>query len=624
MSPASPTSTRRSLLTAIAATGGAASTAGCLDRIRGVASRDTGERLSLEIKAPPADEDPVAIRIAQALRDNLHAAGVGARVTPVAIDELYRQVLINNEFDVYVGQYPTRQAIDPDDLYPLLHSKFTGEPGWQNPFGCTDLAIDDLLDRQRRTTGEARYEAVTELQRVLGNINPFSILAFPDAISAVREGRFEGWLGGTGGFDTPLGLLGLDRIVDSGSDDDDASDPTTDHPDRLRLTTTDERITKNRNPLAVEFRNDGLFTSLLYDSLARRYGGEVRPWLAADWTWDDEMDGEWTETAAAGDAADAGGSATLRLREGLRWHDGEPITADDVEFTYDFLTDTSMGELDSPAPAPRFRGRSSLVASARTTDDLTAVLSFTTPSRSIAVRALTVPLLPEHIWREHTGVVDVPGLDTDGVTDALVWMNPEPVGSGPLTFERATEGESVLFSRYQDHFLAAADPPADVAERFHGKPAFDELSVMIAPSDWAAVELAAEGDVDATVSQLSPGTVPRIGRSDALRLISSRSWSFYHIGFNMRHSPLTNPHFRKAVSNLLDAEAVASNELGGYARPAATPLAGTDWEAPGLQWDAETRAAEFYGEDGELDVESAREAFREAGYRYDEEGRLRQ
>ncbi|WP_313691595.1 ABC transporter substrate-binding protein [Halorarum halobium] len=671
MTPALPVATRRRTLAALAATAGTAATGGCLDRIRSVAGRDSSDRVAVDIKAAPADADPVGIQIARTLAENLRTVGVGARVTPVAVEELHRQVLINNEFDLYVGRYPASTLIDPDELYPMIHSKFTSEPGWQNPFGCTDLALDELLDRQRMTSGQRRRDAVMELQRTIAEILPFSTLAFPDELSAVRLGEYEGWLGATDGFDTPLGLLGLDRTATDGTDPagDDGAGPggqggtatpvtTPDgsgaEPTRLGLATTDGRITENRNPVAAEFRDTGTFTGLLYDPLARQYAGAVRPWLASEWTWDggvsddtDRAGGAGTDRgdeAETGTAAAAGTDtrteapvgegttdadeidptvATVRLREGLTWHDGEPITADDVAFTYAFLADTSMGGLDSPVPAPRFRGRSSLVDSVTATGPLTAELRFTVPSRTVAARALTVPLLPQHIWTERTGEVDVPGFGTDGVTEALVWMNPEPVGSGPLSFERASGGESALFTRFSDHFLARERPPADVPERFHGKPAFDELLVQRAPSDSTAVELAAAGDVDATVSQLDPATVPRIGRSNALRLVSARSWSFYHLGFNMRRSPLTNPHFRQAVAGLLDAGAVAAEQLGGYARPAATPLAGTEWEAPDLRWDAETRKAGFHGEDGQLDETAARRAFREAGYRYDEEGRLR-
>lgn len=673
MATTSPVATRRRLLATLGATAGTALTGGCLDQLRSVAGRNTSQPISIDIKATPADEDPMAIAIARTLAGNLQSVGISSQVTPVTAEELYRQVLINNDFDVYIGRYPTTTVVDPDELYPLLHSKFTGEAGWQNPFGCTDLTVDELLEKQRATTGDERHAAVVDLQGVVDDVRPFSVLAFPDDLSAVRVGRYKGWIGTTDGFDTPLGLLGLDRVPNR---EDAAEGNQTPAPGRLRLATTDVRITENRNPIAAEFRNAGAFSGLVYDSLARQFADEIRPWLASGWEWAGENETESqrtvrtaanesaggtsgnettaapqgtdppTETEAAEatagnetgagteqtenaeptvtvEAAEGKLSAVVRLRKGLTWHDGEPLTASDVAFTYAFLTDTSMGELESPVPAPRFRGRSSLVTSARAIGDRTVALQFDTSNRQTAARALTVPVLPEHVWTERTGKVNVPGLGTEGITEALVWTNAEPVGSGPLRFERATAGESALFSRFPDHFLAADVPPVGVPEWLHGKPAFDELFVQAAPSDSTAVELAAAGDVDATVSQLGPATVPRIGRTDELRLVSSRSWSFYHLGFNMRRSPLSNPHFRGAVSRLLDAERVANEQFGGYARPAATPLAGTAWEAPELHWDAKTRGKRFHGRNGELDVERARAAFREAGYRYDEEGQLR-
>lgn len=62
--------------------------------------------------------------------------------------------------------------------------------------------------------------------------------------------------------------------------------------------------------------------------------------------------------------------------------------------------------------------------------------------------------------------------------------------------------------------------------------------------------------------------------------------------------------------------------LPADAAPAASPLAGTGWTAPSLRWEMEDPSVPFFGSDGELDVVAAREAFRAAGYNYDDQGNL--
>jgi len=96
-----------------------------------------------------------------------------------------------------------------------------------------------------------------------------------------------------------------------------------------------------------------------------------------------------------------------------------------------------------------------------------------------------------------------------------------------------------------------------------------------------------------------------VGESDA----------FYHVGYNCRQSPLADPRFRRAIAGHLDREFVVEELLGGYGRPSELPLKGR-WAPAELEWDGEA-SVPFLGDAGEIDVERAREAFRDAGYQYD-------
>jgi len=590
---AEPRTSRRAAIASLA--GLTTASAGCLDRVRNIAGHDSPEQVALSIKAASADADPFAIDIARRLANNLEAVGVAARVTPVTSEELHRQVLLNTDFDLYVGRLPANDGLDPDALYPLLHSRFTSEPGWQNPFGYTDLELDDLLERQRESSGGRRRRAVADVQDRIARTLPFLTLAFPDHLTASRAEADADWIVESG-TESMAGLLAVET----------AGEASRDTGGDLRLTTTDERITENQNPLAAEFRQNGSLTGLLYDPLARSAGGRIAPWLATDWTWDD-----------GGDAV----TASVTLRSELSWHDGEPLTGEDVAFTYRLLADTSLGERESPVPASRFRGRSSLVEDADAVDDRTVELRFATATPEVARRALTVPVLPHHVWRDRTGEPGVVGLGREGVTEALVTSNVDPVGSGPLQFDRAAPGDSVALERNPDHFLHR-ESPEGIPLNLRGKPAFERLVVQVAASNMSAVELVASGDADATLSNLGPDTVPRIVRSDALRLTANRSPSFYHLGFNTRRAPLSNPRFRGAVARLLDKGSLAAETFDGYATPAVTPLAGTRWASDDLAWNGSDPATPFAGTDGDLDADRAKEAFGEIGYRYDDRGRL--
>jgi peptide/nickel transport system substrate-binding protein len=623
---------------ALAGLGLAAASAGCLGRTENIAGRDPHSQLTLEINAMPADDDPNGIRIARQLEEHLTAVGIGVRLNTVGQTDLWRKVLINQSFDLYVGQFVETEPFDPDALYGLTHSRFVAEPGWQNPFGLTEIAVDDLLERQRRVTGSDRVAAADALQETVCELQPFSVVAFPDALTAVREDRFEGWTGDRQPV-SASGLLNLDAVpaaggsVDAGSaDDGSATDAGTDgnatatdagadaEPETvLRLVTTDDRITENWNPIAAEYRKHGTFTGLLYDPLARVEAGSVVPWLATDWERVDET------------------TLDVSLRD-ARWHDGEPVTAADVAFTYAFLRDTSLGSVETSVPAPRFRGRSSLVEEARALGDATVRLTVPEVNDRVAARALQVPVLPEHVWSERTGRATIAGFEFDfETTEAVVSNNPDPVGSGPLRFVEATAGESVAFERNPDHFLVRAasgddaaasgepsDPRAGVPPHYHGKPAFDRLRIDVLPSDISAVEAVAEGIADATASNLGPESVPRIGRSGDTRLVTGRSAAFYHVGYNVRRSPLSNPRFRAVVARLIDKSAIVDNAFDGYAQAATSPLAASPGDVPqSVAWtDGTDPVHPFFDDGGSLDVEAARAALRDIGYRFDAEGRL--
>lgn len=565
-------------------------TSGCLQRVRSLVGRPASDQVSLTIKTMPADADAQATRIARTLATNLEAVGVKANIALMPREELRRDVLTGGKYDIYVDQCPTYP--DPDYLRPLLASRFKGEPGWQNPYEFTNLEVDELLTEQRKASGGARRRIVNEIQDEIARLQPFTIVAIPTEISAVRADRFVGWNGF--GLSSPLSYVALERADETGP------------AGKLRVTVTDSRITENLNPIAVEFRDRGTFTGLLYDSLARWIHGEVRPWAAESWTWQDEG-----ETVA-----------TVTLREGLTWHDGTDLTVSDVAFTYRFLQDTTLGD-DGPAvPAPRFRGRTSLVTEAEVFDDRTVRLHFGETTPEVARRALTVPVLPRHEWKPRTDEADIAGVDVNNrVTEALVWANAEPVGSGPLRFERLVQKEALVLSRYDDHFLHG-DPPENLVEFVGAGVPYEQLSARVVPSDAAAIELLAANEADATASSTNPAVVPRIGRNDSLKLLVDRSPSFYHIGYNTRQEPLGNPHFRRTVSRLVDKLHVVDEVFKGYAEPAASPLAGTKWTAPSLEWDDADPVMPFLGENGDLNVPAARELLREAGFKYDDHDRL--
>ncbi|MFD1599115.1 ABC transporter substrate-binding protein [Halobellus rarus] len=598
---------RRAVLGALGA-GASASLGGCLRRARSVAGWDSMDPVSLRIKTLPADSDPYALHAARTITSWYRAAGIDAQVVPVSEEELLRQVLLGTDFDAFLVRTASLQR-DPDLFYGLLHSQFADARGWQNPFGYTNLDVDEWLETQRRATGDRRREVVAELQWSIARSQPFTVVGFPDEIRAARRENYTNWR--SANLRSPQGYLALRRVA--GGTTERTSDDDSDEESVLRVVGTDRRATENLNPLSVEYRRSGVLTGLLYDAIGHVTSEGMAPWLAESWAFAD---------------SDGNPRATVRLRSGQTWHDGEPVTAGDVAFTYALLADTSLGSsegqdgetaAETRVPAPRFQGRSGLVDDVRVLDDDVVVFRFGDCSPRVATRAFTVPILPKHVWQERTDPASISGIEVGSATEALVTNNIPPVGSGPLRFVQNTPRESLRLEADESHFLF--DGESVGVRQGIGPPEFDRLELQVVGSDDAAVGVVAESGADVTWTPAGADTVPRIGRTAGLGLLVHRSTSPYLVGYNTQTPPLTNPRFRHTLARLVDRSYLSTEVFDGYARPAVSLLEGTEWVPEELRWGGTDPVTPFLGTEGELDVERAREEFRNAGFQYDD-GRL--
>jgi peptide/nickel transport system substrate-binding protein len=172
-------------------------------------------------------------------------------------------------------------------------------------------------------------------------------------------------------------------------------------------------------------------------------------------------------SVADGDVAEDGTSVTWTLRQGVKWHDGEDFTAEDVRFTWQFATD--------PAVTATTIATYRVATDVEIIDDYTITVHYDDPNPAWA-DPFTGPagmILPEHIFRDYMGAAarDAPA-------------NLAPIGTGPFRVVDFRPGDTVIFERFEDYW----DP---------GKPHFDTVE-MKGGGDSAgaarAVLQSAEGD----------------------------------------------------------------------------------------------------------------------------------
>ncbi|MBJ6988109.1 ABC transporter substrate-binding protein [Devosia sp. MC521] len=103
-------------------------------------------------------------------------------------------------------------------------------------------------------------------------------------------------------------------------------------------------------------------------------------------------------------------SITFTLREGLKWSDGEALTADDIIFTYDYI---------AKFPALDFISVTQQLNSVEKVDDRTVRFNLKEANSLIANTIVDMPIVPEHIWAS--------------IEDPVTFANETPVASGPMT-----------------------------------------------------------------------------------------------------------------------------------------------------------------------------------------------
>ena len=596
MSPdtAAPVVTRRRALAA-GATATVGSLSGCIQRVRSIMNRSSPSTASFSILIPPADEDPVSSAIAAELIDNFDQAGIDAETEFLPREELFRNVLLNGDYEMFISRLPP--TTDPDSLRGLLYSLYREEPGWQNPYRFANLSLDELLETQHKLAGDDRQDIIHDAVETFCREQPFTTIGYHSALRAVRHGRFTNW----NIFEPhlPLGYYALARTPDF--QDAEQEDEVV-----LTVAVVDTRVTRNFNPLAVEFRGHHGFINLVYESLGYFNDGEFLPWLAKDVTWNEQGD----ETVAE-----------VTLPAGHQWHDGEPLTSHDVAFTYEFLADTTHGERDQSVPAPAFRVRASLIDNVTVVNDSSVTISFGETSRDVALRAFTVPVFPEHIWSEQTDPADIAGFGgDDSVTEALVWENEEPVGSGPLQVEEIDSNDGIEMVPFEEHFLFSDG--VDITD-ISPSLAFDTLEIETYPSYNVVAEAIKSGEADATAPVFPPDFISAIeDAEDDITVYDRTPGYLYHVGFNTAIEPFSSPNFRHVVGSLIDKTHLIESVFDGYGYAVSNPFDGTEWTPSAYEFDGQDPAIPFVGSNGEVDIDAAQSLFRDRGFEFDEDGNL--
>lgn len=307
------------------------------------------------------------------------------------------------------------------------------------------------------------------------------------------------------------------------------------------------------NPLLLDPARDPVgadLAALLFEGLTRPgAGGLPEPSLAERWQ-----------------ASEDGTVYTFTLRANLRWHDGEPLTADDVAFTL-----RTLKRPDFPGPPALSAVWKDVLVDKL--DDRRVQFTLGVPYGAFPTIA-ALPILPEHLLRE------VP-LDAWGAQG----FGRKPVGSGPYRLT-ALDAQRALLTANSD---------------YHGQPPFIEQ-----------IELRFFGDTDGALQALDGGEIDALGYlatrqqgpqilPAGIRRYEAPLDEYSVLTFNLRRPPLDRVELRRALAQGLDRTALLTAALDGQATLLDTPILPGWWAYdPQAAWYPadSAKAAETLGELG--------------------------
>ncbi len=500
----------------------------------------------VEIYTTTEAYDPIRYEGAFIIADAWRELGLDVTVTPLEFRTLLDRFYSEQDFDAVILGWSGRvDRLDPQFFLGTLDSRQAGL-GANNPGGYENPEYDALYDAQSREFDiDERQRIVQELQDLYMGDVPVAVLFHRDEVVAYNNTAF-----------TNMNAMAGEGLYSEWV-------PMEAQPvgDRATLRIGGPQEPDNVNPLASTSVWGWKWMRLYYDRLVRLSPEVVPvPWMATSVDVVDDV------------------TVDVTLREGMSWHDGEPVTAADVAFTFDYYAASEYSYFDSYL-AP--------VASVEATGDLTVRFNLTEPSAPFSTITLSqIPILPQHIWAE----IDTPG---DLTPDEI-----PTVGSGPFVFDRYDRGEFMSLTTNPDHFHAE-------------NIAVDGVEFIIYADAEGVFTALQTGQIDMTAWRMEPGQIPLAEGNDALTVVSVPDFGYFHMTFNTRRPPFDDRAARRALTMAMDRERMVNVLLDGRGEVGTTVIASVNsfWHNP-------------FVERFEYDMDAARTELEAAGYSWDAQGRL--
>lgn len=269
-----------------------------------------------------------------------------------------------------------------------------------------------------------------------------------------------------------------------------------------------------------------LYQGLFYESPA----GEAVPLLAESY-----------------EVSPDGKTYTIKLRDGVVFHTGAKMTADDVKYSYDYLRNPDNG---SPGA-----GDFAAIASIDVVDPLTVRFNLSTPNASFLMA----------LGNKYGGVIPAGYFDDK---DAQTKMNSASVGTGPFKLVEFNPNSNILLEKNADYWEK-------------GVPYLDEVNFSILPNSASMLVALRNHRVD-LVPLTRPQDVQQVEGIDSIQIERFPSLGQKAIDLGLETEPLGDARVRQAISLAVDKKQIMEASIGGYGTVIGTIVAGLQdrWGVP--------------------------------------------
>lgn len=415
---------------------------------------------------------------------------------------------------------------DPDEfLYSLFHSSYA-EKGYDF-IGYVNKDYDALAEKQRtQVNREERRKTVFEMQKIIDRDQPYAFLVHPKYPLAFNKAVFKE---DTVVNQTGIGIRNIWTFV--------GIEPIGAQKDLI--INTSESLNAC-NPLYIGGAVDSWITDLIWDRLMRiGPDGVPQPWAAESVTQVDDT------------------TIDIKLRAGMDWHDGKPVTIEDVIFSF---------EAPAGTKAPMYKPFVTDIATMEKTGDMAMRMKLKQANATFFTATLSkINLIPKHVWEPV--LKDLEGKPENA--EQLKEVNR--TGSGPFKMVRWQPNEEVLLDSFPQHFKA---------------PKIARWIMRVVPNAEATLGMLKRGELNFLgFFGGDPEVLVKFAKDNPdIAIRSETDVGFEFVAFNNRRPPFDDVAFRRALSLCIDRRLMVSAAWQDFAVPANSHVSPvlTFWHDPSV------------------------------------------